>query len=428
MNSEIFNNKTGDTQIDAIISIALFVVYIVVIFFFITPSLKSEANTNQETRIIEKNLENLYEKVSKLTLYVISNISEKEPLILDFPLNWNPDNIIILNNKGEYVDFYIDGRRVLLEYNLSPKNLLYIIYSNYNFSSQSRSSERITGNENYTTAQKIRVEFLDFLIKNMTFENSALILDFNIVLNNAPFEKANAKFLNSGFVNIYKLSSPELKNSIYIFNDKERIYSFFENTNTENQSSRNTLYNLVLIFNITNFTNFYSDNSNNGIINYSYKDCFSFESDYVDFYDSKNGLSFILNKISNISFCSNNNSVVLNISSTVEDLFSYIIVAHNISYSTSQLKNFYSYAYGFVKEISGIYHDYLENNSFVNSAISRNLNPSKKFRVVVKTKGRVFYYGNETSENINVYAKTISKPILYHNGSYEYGVISISTW
>ncbi|MGB9748481.1 MAG: hypothetical protein ACP5OZ_03200 [Candidatus Woesearchaeota archaeon] len=428
MNSVIFYDKRGDTQIDTIISIALFVLYLIVVFFFITPSLKSNVNPNQETKTIEKNLEQLYAEVNKLMLYVRSNISSDEPLILNFPLNWSSDNIMVTDNKDAPVDFYIDEGKILLYYNLSSKNVFYIIHSKYNFSNQTRSSEITVGNENYTTTQNLRVEFSDFFVKNVSFNGSVLVNDFNILINNASFHSSNSSFLNKGFVNLYKVYSSGIKESIYIFKDKERIYSFFENENFRNQSNSNISYNILMTFSIANFTNFYSDNLNSGIINYSYENCYNFNSDYVDFYDEDKGLSFILSNFSEISFCSEDDSIILNISSTLDDLFSCTIVAHNSSYSTLQFKGFYYYAYGFAKELSGIYYDYLENSSLVNNILSKNLSPSKKFRVSMRIGNSVFYYGNETIENLNIYARTVSKPILHRNGSYENEIITIATW
>ncbi|MEM2121507.1 MAG: hypothetical protein QXU20_02545 [Candidatus Woesearchaeota archaeon] len=421
-------NKKADTQIDTIISIAIFVVYIVVIFFFIAPSFRSSPELNQETRIIEKNLDFLNRVVYKLMLYVKSNISGYETLIIDFPMNWSYENVLFVDKNQKIIDFYIDEGRMLFMYNLSPKNLFYIINSNNDFSNQTRSSEIITGNENYTTTNNFRVDLSNFLIKNITFKDYVLLHNFNIIINNASFERINSEFLNRGFVNIYKSSSPDIKNTIYVFNNKRRVYSLIENKNILNVSEENNNYSVLLIFNMTNFTNFYSDNLNNGIINYSVQDCYSFISDYVDFYDSNKGLSFITSEASNIEFCNDNGFLILNISFLLNKPFSYTMIVRDVDESTFELKNFYSYAYGFIQEISGIYYDYLKNNTLINNALLRNLNPSKRFKVAVKTSNDFFEFGNNTPTNINIYAKTITKIIVYPNGSFENGIITISTW
>ncbi len=411
--------KKASTQIDTIISVSLFLLYLSWVFFFIRPNLSSDTSTESLNKIVETNIKRLYWNVHRIVLFVKSNISGEEPLILDFPLSWSYNNTIIKDSAFENEFFYTDEGRILIMPNLSTKNLFYII--NSNFSYEHEAFNQIIANYSFLTTRDFRVDFYNNRISNITFKNYTLVKSFSTSLNNRALDVENTTLRNLNRILVYKTISKEYNNTYYVFAYKPRLYYFVDHKD-------NTQHNISLEFELANFTNFYSNNKNTNTLNYSNQKCFNITSDYIDFYNNDVGISFLLSKNSEITFCTSNDYLYLIINSTFNTNFYCLIVAHNSTTQTSLLRDSYYYSFGNVEVLSGINPSILRNTTYVYNILSQNFPTSRHFSVYITTHNETFVYGTLTSDIVNVYAKTIIKPLLYENGSVEDVKVSIATW
>ena len=201
--------KKASTQIDTIISVSLFLLYLSWVFFFIRPNLSSDTSTESLNKIVETNIKRLYWNVHRIVLFVKSNMSGEEPLILDFPLSWSYNNTIIKNSAFENEFFYIDEGRILIMPNLSTKNLFYII--NSNFSYEHKAFNQIIANYSFLTTRNFRVDFYNNRISNITFKNYTLVKSFSMSLNNRALDVENTTLRNLNRILVYKTISKEYK-------------------------------------------------------------------------------------------------------------------------------------------------------------------------------------------------------------------------
>ncbi len=338
----LYNEKRGVSQVDWAISLGIFILYLAWFFVFVRPQFEVEESPAQlldSTK--ERLLEQIEWSVEKSPLFVVSNLTgEKEGVIVDFP--YSLSSFAFSNNSYFTLD---EGRLLFLADLTEGANLFWIVSSSKNYSLPSI-IEDITSTKSYTTTANFRADFSSGLLGEIYFNNESKLDSFELYVNGIAIDRTDNSFVNSSILGGYKIYTENVEHKCYVLAENTKVYCFVE-------LGKEKPHDMTIKADLVEFSNYYGNNLYAGSIDDS--TCESFTGDYIDFYNSNDGLSFIFDKDADIGFCYDGG---LSFSATIRlnRNVSYMIVAHNGSYSrTLDYKlPYYGYEWGIKEEVKGI--------------------------------------------------------------------------
>ncbi len=337
------SNKKGLSHVDWAISLGIFLLYLMWFFVFVKPQFIADESPTQLLESTRESLvENLQWVVEKRPLFVFSNITgEDEGVIVDFP--YDLSKFAFSDNRYFTLD---EGRLLFLADLTEGANLFWIVSSTKNYSLPSI-IEDITATESYTTTANFRADFSSGLLDEIYFNNESKLNSFELYINDIAIDRTDTSFVNSSILGGYKIYTENVEHKCYVLAENSKVYCFVN-------LGKEKPHDMTIKAELAEFPNYYSNNLDQGNINYGSEGCEGFSSRYVNFYGD-DGLSFIFNKDADIEFCYNGG---LSFSATVRlnRNVSYIIVAHNGSYSRilDYKLPYYDYEWGIKEEVKGI--------------------------------------------------------------------------
>ncbi len=392
-------NKKGGTQVDWVISLAIFLVYLMIFFMFLRPRLEPVTHTDSFPALVAEGVvEDASWSVYNAPLFINTN-----------------DSLIIANLPFNYSDFYtakyhsyLDNKIFFINENSSYINL---IYSSKNYSKPFLTKDFTADNNSFTNS-KLDVGFNNFMPDDLEYENNQLITDFSF----DDFGANEFSFYEDSLLANFKASSSIINHSCFLVDDFSRTYCYV-NSDKTNVESINFSFTLEL----TSDFNSWNTLTENIV--------------FVDGCETKNNISFInfdgnddialvLNPNADVAFCYDNSSLDVELSFNDVSDFSYSIFAHeneDIETYTNR------YDFGITIENKGLSLDKLNNLTTTDyETIKANWNlPNENdfsfdvinltYNTITNTtvKNTIYTYNQSAPHDLaNVYATTFNDFIL----------------
>ncbi len=413
--------KRGVSQVDWAISLGIFLIYLVWFFIFVRPQFVVEESPAQ---LLENAKENLLKQieweVEKRPLFVFSNITrEKGGLIVDFP--YSISSFAFSDNRY----FTVDKRKLFFLSNLTKgMNLFWTVNSSKNYSLPS-ATEELTATKSYTTTKNFRADFDSGLLNKIYFNDESRLNDFELYINDVAIDRTNNSFVNSSILGGYNIYTDGVEHKCYILAENSKIYCFAD--------IKKGPYDMTLKADLDGFSDYYSSNLYFGSISNS-TGCESFTGRYIDFYNSNDGLSFIFDRDADIEFCYNG-GLSFNATLSLDGNASYMILAHNGSYSkTLDYKlPYYVYNWGIKGGVKGVDKDKLNelnNKDYVDLKKELQLPIDKELAIIVSNSTeKIFEYKKaEPGLEDNVFVQSFDSWCLDKYSNKEKCKVSIRIW
>jgi len=402
--------KRADSQVDWAMSLGIFLLYIAWFFVFIKPQFVEKTNMQSAVQNLENSfIEDIIWRIDKVPILIDSNIiNEKEPLIVDFPYDWEAENLYL------YRRFILDNHKLIFLYNLNnTKDILWLIHSDYVYNQPSFSSD-LTITETQASNPQITVNFQNSLITSVDY-GSTSINYFNIYVDNIALNTNIYNYSNEGIAASYKVYSTA-NNTHYVFSNNKRIYSIINNpSNTE------------LYFNLNGYSDYYVNNDNKGSIDYNSTSCTNIISNAIDFYGPK-AIAFIFDKEHQLSFCPSNGTLDFNVKlNSGENIYKIILhdeVDEFLNYTDS-----YSAHIGFPIKFEGLSSIKINQTFLTNYSEKKSeWMAERDFNIRINFLNSTSEFGKQSPTTADVFASELKSYIVDEYGNKENVTINTKIW
>ncbi len=421
--------KRAASQIDWIMSLAIFVLYLAWFFAYVQPfTIPPEKLGSILTQLSGKLDSNITWTMEVVPIIMYSNISgTDEPVIADFPYHWNETSFSFTTNNT----FFLDGDKLFFFLNMTEgKTVHRIAHSTENYSQRTGIQRDLIAASDFASigSEKMRANFKDSVLTEVIFEEKSLIQKFNATINDVQLITENKTFTLSNSVAKYAIQAPLLNHSAYIFADNPRIYTIVK-LNKNQETKQNFSIQAIM----GNSTKYFSDTSR-GEINYN-NTCLDFLSNYMDFYDEARGITFIFSERANMSLCTENSTLKFVAYYALLNDTRYDIIAHQGAYNnTLKYRNPYKARFGMPELQTGVsYRQLTTLNATGYSTLKRswNIPPIREFSFSIANSNNtdIFIYEPVPPKGLtNVFAKERRASLLDQYGNYQSIFIRVNGW
>lgn len=342
-----FSRKGMAIDIDWIISLGLFLIYIGVFFIAIRQLPAQQSVTDALLENLADGIdESTTWEVRRLPLIIFSNISGTEPVIVGFPYSWR--NFSFTDNMSFDSS---DGKLAFVRTLSREKNVLELVTSSENYTAQATSFDLTAGAAGFSVnSQRFTTEFQNSMLVRVNHFDKERLSDFNISVEGVVLKpetaatEANVTALSAK----YKATFPQLSHTSFAVAGFSRILNYVSTSSGEP-------HNAVISATLRNYTFFHINNAVSGAINFSQQTCTASIGRYVDFYDDTSGVTFIAPEGTNISFCSGNLTVRFSLDFAMRNETRYDILFHAGDFnSTLKYVSPFKTAFGIAENTTGI--------------------------------------------------------------------------
>jgi len=229
-------NKKGFIEVDWIVSIAIFLIYLTFFFIYLAPFTEEQPEASDALLArVESNLrDNVTWYVQRVPIFIHSNISSLEPLIATFTFNWK--NLSLSDNAS----FFRQENKLIFKENIHEGTNIKWVVSSDEVYPQATVSTDLAPTASGVTMDSLRftAEF-DGLLKSASHFEKQRISGFNISLdqNIINLESAAKESNLSDLAVKYKLSADTLNHTTFVVGGFSRLFNYvspiqaFENHN-----------------------------------------------------------------------------------------------------------------------------------------------------------------------------------------------------
>jgi len=402
--------KRADSQVDWVMSLGIFLLYIAWFFIFIKPQVAEKADLQSAVQNLESNfLENITWTIDKAPVFIDSSIiNQKEPIIADFPYEWDNANSYL------YKYFIIDNGKLFFLHDLNAsQDILWMIHSDYVYNQPFFSGD-LNATETQAKTTSLTVNFANSLLQTAEF-SSTRIYGFNIFVNGISLNTNNNSFSDSTIAGIYKIYS-NANNTHYVFSNNNMIYSTINNpSNTE------------LYFNIDGYPSYYVNEDNYGSIDYNSSSCTNLVASQIDFYGAT-AMAFIFNEENQLSICPANGTIDFRIDLSHGEN-TYKIILHNNNEEFANYTNSYSAEIGFPVSAEGISFSKI-NQTFMGNYTQKKSEwlSERDFNIKAATDNSTMEFGLTAPTAADVYASELKSFMLDEYADKQNITINIRLW
>lgn len=422
-------SKKGLSQVDWIISLTLFMFYLVWFFTYAVPSIAPDTEQATSFDEVYNNMQAETEwNITKLPLIFISNISGgNEILYLDFPYDsWNKSAIGFADQR----DFALDEGKIFFIGNISNASNYFNIYhsdSNYTIS-QEPGDIVSTSAQTTINSMSMKAEFSDSKLVRLQRESDIPIDNMSFYINGIPLV-SSTNILSLTNISAKYTSAAQVANlSTYLFSKNYRII-FFAYDNT----IANTKNNLTFSATMRAYPYYFAHNEFSGDISYLTSECRTAYYSSISFYGNTSGTTFLLPDNSKIVFCTMNNSFTLNITMNLTNA-TFQIIPYIGNYNNS-LKYQSPYAaqagaHDILTGLSAGKLSALNSSSYRGKRSAWNYRGTGDFTITVtnSSNNALLDFGTAPPEGVNAYVSEKNWWILDKNGNQEKAVVNIRVW
>jgi hypothetical protein len=407
--------KKGVSQIDWIISLAIFLLYIVWFFVFITPQINSSYNVDSSLDFLKSFFyEEFKWSLTKTPIFIESNYSGFLPVIINN--TFGSDSLMI----SEDLDYVAWKNKVIFLADIPYEKKTYWVLSGggyvHNYSYQGIDAEN-----NRVSIENMSINFRNSLLRSAAYINKERIKDASFWINNDAALTSGYSFQDYGFGAFYNSEIGNLNHTSFIFNKNTEIYNLIS-------TGSSSTYRLKILLELDDYNNYYSDNLNFGSFDYSnISKSISYSHDKLTLY-GQDYLTIFFDSEATFSFSYYNSSLKAEIEFDVWDDYIYRIVFHKEGYDLQKDK--VNAKTGVSTEIEGINlesistnYEFLKNKwGFENFYILVYENSSERIS------SHSFEIGNYNPETRNVYANTENLNSLENDGTYKPISVNYRIW
>lgn len=419
--------KRGTTHIDWVISLGIFLFYIVWFFVFINPQISKSVELTPISYAIKEKLQlNAYEKIEKTPIFLKINENRTNKLIiLNFTPKYGTDKFSLKDDE-----YYFYNNKIYLLKDYLPQNILIeITESNSTYNQSETSGDLIVKNNKVQTSKEFLTEFERTIPKKVTYKEINRINNLKIKLEEAEITPKNETNITTGLFHQEKLESQRINVSTTIFAKNSIIFLSTE----KNDIRLNKRVNISM--EINNFDNYFIDTEEFGEVILNTSKCKEKKGNYLKFYDETNSLNFILPDQTDIKICFNENNVgltLLNPNSKINDIY---LIFDNSSYTNSNFLD-YTYTQGVNDESEVLSLKKLNNLDYDNLKNELGLPDERDFQItvwnntlseIIRDK-KLFELGLEKTSSDNVYVNEYSDYINLDSGIKNKITVGIKVW
>ncbi len=339
--------KRGQIEVDWVISLSIFMLYLTFFFIYIRPMLSPIESMESLISVAKEGMEkNITWSVETVPFFISSNVSAvDEPVIVPLPYPWRPGSFALASK--EY--FLFEEGKIFFLANASSKAEYWLSHTDeasYSLGTPVRDLSA-TASSASVSKKDFRAEFENNIIKRVEHKGKYRLTNFNLSLEGTTITAAEIINKSTNITPVvaqYKILTQSMNHSAYVFAENSRIYSYAR------------LYSPALNFTVSatlgNYTKYYSDETHSGVIEEI--GCSSFFGKYIDIYETLSGMTFITSENSNISICNANGTAELKIRMDLKNETKYDIILHSGDYTaTQQYLNYYKTEFGMVENLTG---------------------------------------------------------------------------
>lgn len=407
--------KKGVSQVDWIVSLALFLLYITWFFVFVSPQITYNSNQDSSITFLKNDFYDEFKwSLTKTPVFLSSNYSGLLPVIMQNTLD--SDDLKFSDNTP-----YIVWKDYLMFLsNISSGKKTYWVLNGYPYT-QDYSYQGIDAKQNRLSVENMSINFNDYLVRKVKYKNNNRIKDIDFWINNDVVNVVNESLQDYGFAAFYNADLGNINHTTYVFSDNTEIYQKIT-------TNSNNVYRLKIELDLDDYDSYYSDNLNYGSLSYSNSyNSISYNHTRITLYGSDSLTMFFDTDVSfNLTYF--NTSLTAVIEFDVGDDYDYKFVFHDEGNDMQKQK--VSSVFGVSKQIEGLYlnnittnYTYLKNKwGFDNFYILVYENSSENINTAS------YEIGIFNPEKRNVYAETENLESLNQDGTYTPISVNYRIW
>ncbi|MBN2368799.1 hypothetical protein JXC34_07285 [Candidatus Woesearchaeota archaeon] len=376
--------KRGTSQIDWIMSMALFLLYVAWFFFFISPSIDLGSNKDSMGLLLKSNFYDEFKtELRRFPLFIESeNLTRRKPVFVNYTINWTD----IKFESGD--SFFIWGNKLVFLANLSPETETYWILEGGNYVSEYM-YEGINIEPDWVSTENLSVEYKDSLPKKAVYKGNTRWEDADYYLNDVDFDAVATSYDDSGIAGIYTAGTENINHTSMVFAGNQEIYNFIT------PESPDSSFIFGIDMELEDYNHYYSDNNNYGTMEYTGEvQELGYTYDYITLYSGTEGLSMYFDEDVDFNLSFYNKTLFLKIRVPVSDEYRYRMVFHDGNY-TSVSREEYSARFGVIDTIEGIYLENITTN-YTYLKEKWNFLSSKEFSIRVYENTSAYSYLQES--------------------------------
>lgn len=422
--------KNALSQLDWVISLGVFMLFLAWFFVFAAPNLSFNKNSDSLAYIVESKLSSYYWNVYKIPLFVNVNrttgFNQYEPFIGDF--NLDPGYNYSFDGGKDYESLF--GKIVFLANISQNRNVFYILKSNSDY-------DKTIGyydlSSNYNKVEIKSENFIanlrDGYVDNLNFHSKKRLEQKSMVINGVTMKNA-LNYSSNKILSYYYLSTNSFNYSQVFFANNPTVYDFFDTFD-----SFDNLFSVDTDYVLDDYPYYYFDNSKFGSLDYSNNVCYNKTSKFLTFYDDAEGLFYEFSRPVFFKFCTKNNTIQLSTDFNLTKGISYSYGFYSGSYENSlSHMDHPTFKVGIGEVLLGINLDELNRFNHTVQEIKKEWGfpEQKDFRIVISdigTRNPIFdFKTNEIDATADVYSKEYNDYILDKYGNLTKVIVTIMTW
>ncbi len=411
--------KRGTSQIDWIMSLALFLLYIGWFFAFVAPSIKFNSNKDSFMTSLKNNFENEFSwELQKYPLFIEYNEStSSKPIIIEF----NNTEIKFMDGT----DYITWNNKLIFLANISQSIKTYWILQGVSHNN-SYNYYGLNAKDNWASTENFSVFFNQGLPYNVVYQEQTKIHDIDYEINEVSLNPSNYSYTNFGFAAVYVSTTDNINHTSFVFANNYEIDNFLTLKNTGN-------YIFTLRLELDDYSSYYSNNLYYGDLSYTNEtQHVNYTHDSVTFYNAEKGFSMFFDDDVSFNFTYYNTSLIVIIKVPFTGEYEYNYFFHEGNYNVISRTD-YSTKFGAIETLEGINlnkittnYDYLKNK----------WDFPKNFNILVYENSSAYSYlqnpkyeiGTFNPNKRNVYAQTEDVVSLDNDGTYNPMHINYRIW
>jgi len=414
--------KRGTSQIDWIMSLALFLLYIGWFFAFVTPSIKFDSNKDSYMILLKNDFKDEFNwELHKYPLFIEHNeTGVQKPVIIDY--SFNNTQIKFLDDT-DYI-IWNDKLIFLAELNSNIETFWILQGANH---TNSLDYYGLNAKDNWASTENFSVNFDDGLIDTIVYKEEEIIDDGSYKINDVAFNPSNYSYNNFGFMAVYESKTENINHTSFIFANNYEIHNYITQENTE------STYLFKIEMELDDYESYYSNNNYYGDFDYDNESQFSnYTYDSVTFYSTGKGLTIFFDDDVELNYTYYNTTLNVVINMLFTGNYEYKYFFHDGDYNTISRAD-YNARFGVVETLEGINleiistdYDYLKSKWFF----------PKNFNILVYENTSAYSHLQDVKYEIgefnpkrkSVYAQTEDITALNNDGSFTNIHVNYRIW
>ncbi len=417
----------GASQIDWIISLAFFMLYLGFFFVFLQNQITPVEDDNGVLDLVEDGIrEDAKTAINKIPLVVHSNITGTELVVADFPLTWT--NFSFVDNRS-----YLLDDKLFFESDLSENTFHFIVTSDEGYEIPLTVQDLVATNDVvFVNTKGFSAEFDTLgIVRTIQHLGERRMSDYNVTIDGLLFstQDIGTTITTRPFAATYEAESITLQHKSHVFAGYGRMYSYLE------LLEKGVQRNVTISATILNATNYYVDVVTFGAFDYDEETCTTSEGTFIDFFDPDAGISFMTEDVSEFEYCVTDGAVQFSMKLQFVNESSFRIMTHEDDYETTEpLVSPYSVEYGYIENVSALSYQGIKS---INQTEYRTLKTDWNFPrtqdfayTISNVSGGVIYRYEPINvpKDQDILAKTITLDLSDKYGNTKTHTVRIQSW